>query len=47
MKTRCQKSGKRDIYPKGLVHGFEFFPSFYLIGIEKVFGDILDRKKPF
>ena len=51
IKTISSKSGKIDILPKGLTHGFApkmaIFPTFFLgnIGQENVFYDILERKR--
>ena len=53
IKTRSSKSGKIDIFPKGLTHGFgpkmAIFPTFFLgnIGQENVFYDILEQKNAF
>ena len=53
IKTRSSKSGKIDIFPKGLTHGFgpkwPFFQLFFLgnVGQENVFYDILERKNAF
>ena len=53
MKTRSLKSGKIDIFPKVLTHGFglkmAIFATFFLgnIGQENVFYDILEGKKAF
>ena len=51
MKTRSSKSGKIDIFPKGLTHGFgpkmAIFPTFYCLGNiaqENVFYDIVEQK---
>ena len=51
IKTRCSKSRKIDIFPKGLTHGFDpkmgIFPTFFFsgnIGQQNVFYDILERK---
>ena len=52
-KKRLSKSGKIDIFPKGLTHGFgpkmAIFPTFFLGNItqEDVFYDILERKNAF
>ena len=53
-KTACSKSGKIEIFAKGLTHGFcpelAIFPSvFFLgnIGQQNVFYDILERKNAF
>ena len=52
IKKRSRKSGKIDIFPKGLTHGFgpkmAIFP-FFLgnLGQENVFYDILKKKTPF
>ena len=51
IKTKSSKTGKIDIFPKGLTHGFgpkmAIFPTFFLgnIGQENVFDDILGPKK--
>ena len=48
-KTACSKSGKIELFAKGLTHGFcaklGFFHVFFLgnIGQENVFYDILER----
>ena len=48
IKTRSPKSGKSDIFPKGLTHGFgpkmAISPPFFLgnIGQKNVFYDILE-----
>ena len=53
IKTAGSKSGKIEIFAKGLTHGFgpklAISQSFFLgiIGQEKVFYDILARKMPF
>ena len=53
IKTRSSKSGKIDIFPKGLPHGFVknlvILRIFFLgnIGQENVFHDILERKNAF
>ena len=53
IKSRCSKSRKIEIFPKGLVHGFGpklvFFPSFYFRQYrqENVFQDILEGKNAF
>ena len=53
IKSRCLKSRKIEIFPKGLVHGFGpklvFFPSFYFRQYrqENVFQDILEGKSAF
>ena len=54
IKTRSSKSGKIDIFPKGLTHGFgpkmAIFPTFFFlgnIGQENVFYDILKTKNAF
>ena len=53
IKTRCSKSRKIDIFPKGLTHGFgpkmSIFLTFFLrhIGQVIVFYDILERKNAF
>ena len=52
-KSKNFKTGKIEIFPKGLTHGFgqklAVFPSFFLgnIGQENVFYDILERKNAF
>ena len=52
-KTKTSKSGKTDIFPKGLTHSFRrklvIFPTFFLgnIGKENVFYDILEQKNFF
>ena len=52
--TRSPKSRKKDIFPKGLTHGFgpkmAIFPTLFFlgnIGQENVFYDILERKNAF
>ena len=53
IKTRRSKTGKIDIFPKGLTHGFgpkmTVFSIIFLdnIGKENVFYDILERKNAF
>ena len=53
IKTRSSKSGKIDIFPKGLTHGFgpkvTILAKFFLgkIGQESVFYDILEQKNAF
>ena len=53
IKTTSSKSGKIDIFPKGLTHGFgqkhAIFVSFFLgnIGQENVFYDILEQKNAY
>ena len=53
MKTRNWKSGKNDIFPKGLTHGFgkkmAIFRTFFLgnIGQKTIFYDILQRESAF
>ena len=53
IKTRCSKSRKIEIFPKGLTHGFGqkmgVFPRLFLgnIGQENVFQNILQRKNAF
>ena len=53
-KSKNFKSGKIEIFPKGLTHGFgqkkTIFPTFVFlgnIGQENVFYDILERKNAF
>ena len=53
-KTSISKSGKLDIFPKGLTHAFgpkvTIFATFFFlrnIGQENVFYDILERKNTF
>ena len=53
-KSKNFKSGKIEIFPKGLSHGFgqkvAIFPTFVFlsnIGQENVFYDILERKNAF
>ena len=49
MKTRSWKSGKIDIFPKGLTHCFgpkmEIIPTIFFV--ENIFYDILERKNAF
>ena len=54
IKTRSSKSGKMEIFPKGLTHGFAqkmaIFPTFFFldhIQQENLFYDILKRKNAF
>ena len=54
IKTGSSKSGKIEIFAKGLTHGFGpklvIFPSFFFLGIigqENVFYDILERRNGF